>query len=71
MSTLWPAARWWARRLGRLGLPGRGSIGLGMLRADLAVAGTRSRWRSLVTAMKAVVQADGPAWDAKNERIRA
>ena len=46
-------------------------MALGMLRADLAVPGTAVEVEIFGERMKAVVLADGPAWDAKNERIRA
>ena len=46
-------------------------IGLGMLRADLAVAGTEVEVEIFGEKRRAVVLPDGPAWDAKNERIRA
>ncbi|MFZ1469909.1 MAG: FAD-dependent oxidoreductase [Paracoccaceae bacterium] len=46
-------------------------IGLGMLQADLNVAGQAVEVEIFGTRYRAVVQADQPLWDAKNERIRA
>ena len=46
-------------------------IGLGMLRADLCAPGTVVEVEIFGTLCRAVVQADAPLWDAKNERIRA
>ena len=54
----------WGYRVGH-------SMALGMLRADLAVAGTEVEVEIFGERVKAVVLADGPAWDAKNVRIRA
>ena len=42
-----------------------------MLRADLNVAGVALEVEIYGTRYAAVVQADAPLWDAKNERIRA
>jgi dimethylglycine dehydrogenase len=72
MSTLWhdgqvvgeTTSGAWGYRVGH-------SMALGMLRAELAVAGTEVEVEILGDRVKAVVLADGPAWDAKNERIRA
>jgi dimethylglycine dehydrogenase len=47
------------------------SVALGMVRADLAVAGTRVEVEIYGERRPAVVQPDGPLWDPKNERIRA
>lgn len=47
------------------------SVALGMVRADLAVAGTRVEVEIYGERRPATVQADGPLWDPKNERIRA
>ena len=47
------------------------SVALGMVRADLAVAGTQVEVEIYGERCPAVVQPDGPLWDAKNERIRA
>ncbi|MGV8951143.1 MAG: GcvT family protein, partial [Cypionkella sp.] len=46
-------------------------IGLGMLRADLNLAGTGVEVEIFGQRYPAVVQADAPLWDAKNQRIRA
>jgi dimethylglycine dehydrogenase len=46
-------------------------IALGMIRADLLDAGTELEVDVYGTRHKAVVQADEPLWDPKNERIRA
>lgn len=72
MSTLWHAGQVvgettsgaWGYRVGH-------SMALGMLRADLAVAGTEVEVEIFGERVKATVLPDGPAWDAKNERIRA
>jgi dimethylglycine dehydrogenase len=47
------------------------SIALGMLRGDLNVPGTAVEVEIFGTRYPAVVQADAPLWDPKNERIRA
>jgi dimethylglycine dehydrogenase len=72
MSTLWhdgqvvgeTTSGAWGYRVG-------GSLALGMLRADLSVAGTEVEVEIFGEKRKATVLPDGPAWDAKNERIRA
>lgn len=72
MSTLWhdgqvvgeTTSGAWGYRVGH-------SMALGMLRADLAVAGTEVEVEIFGDCVKATVLPDGPAWDAKNERIRA
>lgn len=72
MSTLWHAGRvvgettsgTWGYRVGH-------SMALGMLRADLAVEGTEVEVEIFGDRVKATVLPDGPAWDARNERIRA
>ncbi len=46
-------------------------IGLGMLKAEVNVAGTAVEVEIFGRRYPAVVQADQPLWDAKNERIRA
>jgi len=46
-------------------------IALGMLRADLNVPGVAVEVEVFGVRCAAVVQADAPLWDAKNERIRA
>jgi len=47
------------------------SIALGMLRADLAVAGTKVTVNIFGQDVAATVQDDAPLWDADNARIRA
>ncbi len=46
-------------------------IGLGMLKAEVNVPGTAVEVEIFGTRYPAVVQADAPLWDAKNQRIRA
>ncbi len=46
-------------------------IGLGMLRSDVNVPGSRVEVEIFGTRHQAVVQDDVPLWDPKNERIRA
>ncbi|MFO1202917.1 MAG: FAD-dependent oxidoreductase [Tabrizicola sp.] len=72
MSTLWHGGQVvgettsgaWGYRVGH-------SMALGMLRADLCVPGTEVEVEIFGDRVKATVLPDGPAWDAKNERIRA
>ena len=47
------------------------SIALGMIRADLAVPGTKVQVEIFGENCAAVVQEDQPLWDPKNERLRA
>ena len=47
------------------------SIALGMVRADLAVAGTELQVEIFGTKHRAVVQPDAPLWDPQNHRLRA
>jgi dimethylglycine dehydrogenase len=47
------------------------SIALGMLRADLAVPGTKLEVDIYGTRVPAVVQGDAPLWDPENDRLRA
>lgn len=47
------------------------SIALGMVRVDLAVAGTQVEVEIYGQRYKAVVQEDQPLWDPQNERLRA
>ena len=71
MSTLWHDGRSSARRLsGGLGHRVDKSIALGMLRADLAVAGTEVEVEIFGERFKAIVQKDEPLWDPRNERLR-
>jgi dimethylglycine dehydrogenase len=46
-------------------------IGLGMLRADVNVAGTAVEVEIYGQRFPAVVQEDAPLWDPQNARIRA
>jgi dimethylglycine dehydrogenase len=72
MSTLWHQGQVvgettsgaWGYRVGH-------SMALGMLRTDLAVPGTEVEVEIYGEKRRAVVLPDGPAWDAKNERIKA
>jgi dimethylglycine dehydrogenase len=72
MSTLWHGGNVvgettsgnWGYRVGK-------SIALGMLRADLAIAGTEIEVEIYGDRFKAVVQPDGPLFDPNNERLRA
>ncbi|MGB8813454.1 MAG: aminomethyltransferase family protein, partial [Paracoccaceae bacterium] len=72
MSTIWHDGKvvgettsgYWGHRVGAC-------IALGMLRADLNVPGTAVEVEIFGQRYPAVVQADAPLWDPKNERIRA
>ena len=72
MSTIWHQGQVvgettsgaWGYRVGH-------SLALAMLRADLAVAGMEVEVEIFGEKRRAVVLPDGPAWDAKNERIKA
>ena len=72
MSTLWHGGAVvgettsgnWGYRTGK-------SIALGVLRADLAVAGTEIEVEIYGDRFKATVQPDGPLFDPNNERLRA
>ena len=72
MSTLWhdgavvgeTTSACWGHRTG-------GCVALGMLRADLAQAGTAVEIEVFGTRYPARVQGDGPVWDPGNDRIRA
>jgi dimethylglycine dehydrogenase len=46
-------------------------IGLGMLKTEVNVPGTKVQVEIFGALYPAVVQEDAPLWDAKNERIRA
>lgn len=71
MSTIWQGGKvvgeltsgYYGHRVGAV-------IGLGMLRADLNVPGEKVEVEIFGQLYPAVVQADQPLWDAKNERIR-
>ncbi|MFT6675003.1 MAG: dimethylglycine dehydrogenase [Sulfitobacter sp.] len=47
------------------------SVALGMIKSDLAVAGTEVEINIFGKMCKAVVQPDQPLWDPENERLRA
>jgi len=72
MSTLWHGGQVvgettsgnWGYRIGK-------SVALGMLRADLAEPGTEIEVEIYGDRFKAIVQADEPLFDPKNERLRA
>ena len=72
MSTLWHDGKVVGETTsGGWGYRVNASIALGMLRADLAVAGTELEVEIYGTRCRAVVQEDAPLWDAANARIRA
>jgi dimethylglycine dehydrogenase len=72
MSTIWHAGRIvgevtsgdWGHRVGAC-------VGLGMLRTEVNVPGTPVEVEIFGQRYPAVVQADAPLWDTRNERIRA
>ena len=72
MSTIWAdgivvgetTSGYFGHRVGKC-------IALGMLRADLNILGGAVEVEIFGTRYPAIVQADAPLWDAKNERIRA
>ncbi|RID90648.1 FAD-dependent oxidoreductase [Gemmobacter lutimaris] len=72
MSTIWQDGQvvgeltsgYWGHRVGAC-------IGLGMIRADLAVPGTEVEVEVFGERLKARVQKDEPLWDPANARIRA
>ena len=71
MSTIWSdgvvvgetTSAAWGYRVGAC-------LALGMLRADLAVAGARVEVEVFGARVQAAVLADAPAWDASNDRLR-
>jgi dimethylglycine dehydrogenase len=72
MSTLWHDGQIVGETTsGAWGYRVNASIALGMIRADLAVAGTEIEVEIYGERRKAVVQPDQPLWDPENERIRA
>ena len=72
MSTLWHDGQIVGETTsGTWGYRVNASIALGMIRADLAVAGTEIEVEIYGERRKAVVQPDQPLWDPENERIRA
>jgi dimethylglycine dehydrogenase len=72
MSTLWHGGEIvgettsgaWGYRVGA-------SVALAMLRADLAVPGTRLEVEIYGERFPATVQPDAPLWDPENARLRA
>ncbi|AWZ20664.1 aminomethyl transferase family protein [Roseovarius sp. TM1035] len=72
MSTLWHEGQIVGETTsGAWGYRVNASVALGMLRADLAVQGTRIEVEIYGERCAAVVQADAPLWDPENERLRA
>jgi dimethylglycine dehydrogenase len=72
MSTLWHGGEVVGETTsGAWGYRVDASIALGMLRADLAVAGTEVEVDIFGQRCRAVVQPEGPLWDPRNERLRA
>lgn len=72
MSTLWHDGQVVGETTsGGWGYRVNASIALGMLRADLAVAGTVLEVEIYGEKVRAVVQQDAPLWDPENTRIRA
>jgi dimethylglycine dehydrogenase len=72
MSTLWHDGEIVGETTsGAWGYRVNASVALGMLRADLAVAGRELEVEIYGKRYRAVVQEDQPLWDPKNERLRA
>jgi dimethylglycine dehydrogenase len=72
MSTLWHDGKVVGETTsGGWGYRVNASIALGMLRADLAVAGTVLEVDIFGERCRAVVQEDRPLWDPENERLRS
>ncbi|MDH6232636.1 dimethylglycine dehydrogenase [Mesorhizobium soli] len=72
MSTLWHDGKVVGETTsGGFGYRVDKSIALGMIRADLAVPGTKVHVEIFGENFPAVVQEDQPLWDPKNERLRA
>ena len=72
MSTLWHQGEIVGETTsGAWGYRVNHSVALGMLRADLAVAGTEIEVEIYGQRHSAVVQPDSALWDPKNQRIRA
>ncbi|MGB3390814.1 MAG: FAD-dependent oxidoreductase [Pseudaminobacter sp.] len=71
MSTLWHDGKVVGETLsGGFGYRVDKSIALGMIRTDLAVAGTRVEVEIFGESCPAIVQEDKPLWDPLNERLR-
>jgi len=72
MSTLWHGDQVVGETTsGGWGYRVNASIALGMLRADLAIPGTRLEVEVFGSRYPAIVQPDVPLWDPENMRIRA
>jgi len=72
MSTIWHDGKVVGETTsGAWGYRVNASIALGMLKAELAVAGTKVEVEIFGERCPAVVQEDQPLWDPKNERVRA
>ncbi|GGA30262.1 GcvT family protein [Neptunicoccus cionae] len=72
MSTLWHDGQVVGETTsGDWGYRVNASVALGMVRADLAEAGTELEVEIYGKRFKAVVQEDAPLWDPQNERLRA
>ncbi|ASM73723.1 MULTISPECIES: GcvT family protein [Roseobacteraceae] len=72
MSTLWHDGKIVGETTsGDWGYRVNASIALGMVRADLAVAGTKLQVDIFGVKHGAVVQPDQPLWDPQNNRLRA
>ena len=72
MSTIWHnGAIVGETTSGAWGYRVNASIALGMLRTDLAEAGTEVEVEIYGERFKATVQEDKPLWDPENERLRA
>lgn len=72
MSTIWHDGKIVGETTsGAWGYRVNASVALGMVRADLAVAGTTLEVEIYGTRCKAVVQEDEPLWDPQNARLRA
>jgi dimethylglycine dehydrogenase len=72
MSTLWHNGEIVGETTsGAWGYRINSSVALGMIRSDLAVAGTEIEVEIYGERCKAVVQEDRPLWDPENERLRA
>ena len=72
MSTLWKDGQIVGETTsGAWGYRTNSSIALGMIRSDLASAGTEIEVEIFGDRHKAVIQANGSIWDPLNERLRA
>ena len=68
---MWPSIHGRAGGLLRQRYDQCACIGLGMLKTEVNVPGTKVQVEIFGSLYPAVVQEDAPLWDAKNERIRA